>query len=66
MRDTALSRVVGTADGSDPPYYRVAEMVCDSVADLEAAISSEPGRAVLDDLPNFATGGVTMLITEDG
>ena len=57
-------KVVGTADGSQPPYYRVAEMTYESVAALHAGLRSEEGQAVLADLPNFATGGVTMLITE--
>lgn len=65
VRGAELSRVIGTPDESEPPYYRVAQLSYDSVEDLRAAINSEEGRAVLADLPNFATGGVTMLITEE-
>jgi len=37
----------------------------DSVEELNAGISSEPGQAVLADLHNFATGGATVLICEE-
>ncbi len=39
-------------------------MSYDSLEDLQRGISSKAGRAVLADLANFATGGVTTLITE--
>jgi uncharacterized protein (TIGR02118 family) len=64
VRDAELSRVVGAPEGGEPPYYRIAQMSFDSVADLRAAISTEEGKAVLADLPNFATGGATVLISD--
>jgi len=57
--------VLGTAAGSQAAYYRTAHMSYDSVEELKAGISSEPGQAVLDDLANFATGGFTVLICEE-
>lgn len=64
VRQAELTKVVDTPDSSAPPYYRVAEMWWDSMRDLRAALHSEKGQAVLDDLPNFATGGTTLLISE--
>jgi uncharacterized protein (TIGR02118 family) len=42
------------------PYYLQAEMVFDTRADLDAAISSEPGVESARDLRNFAGAGVTL------
>jgi uncharacterized protein (TIGR02118 family) len=58
------SRVVGTPDGSEPPFYRIAELWFDSQADMEAATSSAEGQATVGDIANFATGGATVLIAE--
>lgn len=58
------SRVVGTPDGSESPYYRIAELWFDSQEDLQAAMSSSEGRTTVADIPNFATGGATVVISE--
>ena len=47
-------------DKSEPPYYWVATLDFASEADFQAGVSSpEMGKAVAD-VPNFATGSVTM------
>jgi uncharacterized protein (TIGR02118 family) len=58
------SRVVGTPDGADPPYYRVAELSFESPEVLQAALSSPEGQETVGDLPNFASGGATVLIAQ--
>jgi uncharacterized protein (TIGR02118 family) len=58
------SRVVGTPDGSDPPYYRVAELSFESAEVLQAALSSPEGQETVGDLANFASGGATVLIAQ--
>lgn len=65
VRGAETTRVLGSPDGQ-APYYRTAQMSYASVEELKAGISSEPGQAVLADLHNFATGGVTILIGEEG
>jgi uncharacterized protein (TIGR02118 family) len=55
VRGARTLRVMESADGSHTPYYCVAVTDYDSVADLKAAVSSDGGREVLADLPNFAT-----------
>lgn len=65
-RQAELSKVVGTPDGSEPPYYRVAELWYESIEQLQAALNSEDGQGVLGDLPNFAPPGTTLLISETG
>jgi len=46
--------------GSAP--YLVAILNFDSMADLSAALASPEGQAAAADLPNFASGGATLLI----
>ena len=52
--------VVSPAGAS--PYHLVATLEFASMADLQKAMGSAEGQAAATDLPNFATGGVEMLI----
>ncbi len=56
--------VLGTPDGGQAPYHYIAELYFDSVEVLRASMGSEEGQAASNDLPKFATGGLTMLIVE--
>jgi uncharacterized protein (TIGR02118 family) len=58
------SKVVGTPDGSDAPYYRIAELLFESQEDLQASMGSAEGQATVADIPKFATGGATVVISE--
>ncbi|MBA4355807.1 MAG: EthD family reductase [Novosphingobium sp.] len=49
-------------DGSAPPYYRVAQLFFADAATMEAAMGSAQGQAAVDDIANFATGGVDVLV----
>ena len=54
--------VVGTPDGSAPPYHLVAELYFEDADALQAAMGSEEGQAAAADIPTFATGGATLLV----
>lgn len=58
------SRVVGTPDGGDPPYYRIAELWFQSDEDLQASMGSDEGKATVEDIPTLATGGATVVISQ--
>lgn len=51
-------------DGSQSSYHQIAELTFDSMADLQAAMSSSAGRTTAGDLRNFAGAGVTLLVYE--
>ena len=53
-------RAVATPDGSELPYQRIAELTFEDVEALQAGLGSEEGQAAVNDIPNFATGGVTI------
>jgi uncharacterized protein (TIGR02118 family) len=58
------SRVIGTPDGSQPPYYRMAELWFESQEAMQQSMGSPEGQATVDDIGNFATGGATVIVGE--
>tara|TARA_R110002073_G_scaffold139232_2_gene289376 strand:+ start:152202 stop:152510 length:309 start_codon:yes stop_codon:yes gene_type:complete len=57
-----LTKFLGTPDGQKADYYRMAELYFTSIEEMEETMSSPEGQATVDDLSNFATGGVNVLI----
>jgi uncharacterized protein (TIGR02118 family) len=64
VRKIELSKVIGTPDGSTPAFYRIADVYFDDMTHLQRSTGAPEGQATVGDLTNFATGGVTVLITE--
>jgi uncharacterized protein (TIGR02118 family) len=52
-----------TADGTEPPYYRIAELWFDGPEEMQESLSSPEGQAATGDIPNFATGGATVFVS---
>jgi uncharacterized protein (TIGR02118 family) len=46
------------------PYHLIALLYFEDMAAMQQAFASPEGQAAAGDLPNFATGGVTMLAGE--
>lgn len=46
------------------PYYLIATLTFDSMDALQSALTSPEGRAAVADVPNFASGGVTLMMYE--
>lgn len=63
-RHVEFSRVTGSPDGSAPATYRISEFHFDDLAHMGQVLGTPEARAVVEDLKNFATGGVTMLVSE--
>jgi uncharacterized protein (TIGR02118 family) len=57
-----LTKFVAGPDGGRPAFYRMAELYFPSQAQMQETLGSPEGQATVADLPNFATGGVTMVI----
>ena len=53
-----------TIDGGLPTHYRIFEMWFRDHDLLRAALLSPEGQAMVADIPNFATGGATTLLSE--
>ncbi len=52
---------IGITEPGAGPFFAVFEAVFDSATDLAAALQSPAGQAVEADVPNYATGGATVL-----
>ena len=57
-----LTHFTSAPDGSRPAFYRMAEFVFESERQMAETLSSPETKAAVADLPNFATGGVTVMI----
>ena len=64
VRNIRYGRVLSTNDAGSPPYYLVSEVYFDDAASLEAARGTPEMAAALADVPNFASGGVTIMLCE--
>jgi uncharacterized protein (TIGR02118 family) len=60
-----LSKFDATLDGKKPTYYRQAVLWFNNMAELEKGIATPGFKEVGDDLPKFATGGLTALVGEE-
>ncbi len=56
--------VVGGADGSQAPYYYMAELYFEDADALAGGLGSSEGQAAGADVANFATGDATLMIVE--
>jgi uncharacterized protein (TIGR02118 family) len=63
VRRVELSKVTGTADGSAPAFYRLADLYFDDLDHMKRVMGTPEGNATVADLANFATGGVTTLVS---
>jgi uncharacterized protein (TIGR02118 family) len=58
------AHVLGSADGSQAPYYYMAELYFDDTDALARGLGSSEGQTAGADVANFATGGATLMIVE--
>ena len=64
VRNIRFGRALQTVDGEAAPYYLVSDVYFDDRASLEAALESPEMKEAIADVPNFATGGVTIMFCE--
>jgi uncharacterized protein (TIGR02118 family) len=64
LRRFEAGKVLGTPDGSPAPYYFLAELWFDDADALQAGMGSSEGQAAAGDVPNFASGGATLMVAE--
>jgi uncharacterized protein (TIGR02118 family) len=58
------SKCPPAADGTPGPFYRMFEIWFDSQADMAAITATPEWKKVVADVPNFATGGITRVISQ--
>ena len=57
-----LTKFIGTPEGGKSSQYRMAELYFDSIEELQKQMGSPEGQAAVNDISNFATGGVDVMI----
>jgi uncharacterized protein (TIGR02118 family) len=63
LRRLEVTKIAG-AGGGTSDVYQVAELYFDDPGSRETALASREGKAVVDDLPNFAAGIVSIYLGE--
>ncbi len=64
LRRFEAGKILGSPDGSEAPYYFMAELWFDDLEALQSSMGSPEGTAAASDLPNFASGGATLMIAD--
>jgi uncharacterized protein (TIGR02118 family) len=64
LRKWSIGKVTGAPGGQPPKYYFIADLYADSIEQFEEILASPEGRAAVEDVPKFASGGVTFVYTE--
>lgn len=64
LRRLEVTKVTGTPGGSPSDIYQFAALYFDDAAARDRALGSPEGKAVVDDLPKFAAGIVSIYFGE--
>lgn len=64
VRRFEAGKVLGTPDGSDAPYYFLAELWFDDAESLSTSMGTPAGKATAADVATFASGGATMMLVD--
>jgi uncharacterized protein (TIGR02118 family) len=59
-----LAKVIGTPDGSRPAFYRQADVYYESRDHMDKVMATPEAQAAVADIANFATGGVTIIVSD--
>ena len=65
VKGFTAGKVVSLNPNQSSPYYRMGSLYFDSPEAFESIFASPEGRAVVADLQNFATGGVSLVGNEE-
>ncbi len=65
LKGWTIGKCQSAAPGEKPPYYMIVGLYAESREEMEAILSTPEGKATVEDVPKFATGGVTFLYDEE-
>jgi uncharacterized protein (TIGR02118 family) len=60
-----IGKCESAIEGEPPPYYMIVGLYAETRADLEAILDSPEGRAAIEDVPKFATGGFDFMFDDE-
>ena len=65
IRKFIASKIVGTADGSPPPFYRIAELHFPSMETLQAAAASSSAQQAVAHAISISRGGKPIFLVAE-
>lgn len=66
IKRVELAKGLPSPDGKPPAFYRIAELWFDSPELFQQVTATPQWKAVVADVPNFASGGATVLVSKIG
>jgi uncharacterized protein (TIGR02118 family) len=61
-----LAKGLATPGAAAPAYYRVTELWFSSMAQMQKVTGTPQWKQIVDDVPNFASGGATIVVCAIG
>jgi uncharacterized protein (TIGR02118 family) len=58
-----LAKPLPGPDGKPPAYYRVTELWFESMPAMQGVMALPEWKKIVEDVPNFASGGATILVS---
>lgn len=65
LKGWTIGKCESAIPGGPPPYYMIVGLYAETRADLEAMRASPEGKAAIDDVPRFATGGFSFMFDNE-
>jgi uncharacterized protein (TIGR02118 family) len=62
LKKFVATRVIGTPDGSTPPFYRIAELYFSSMDDLTDALTDPAGQETAAHAISISSGGTPLFM----
>jgi uncharacterized protein (TIGR02118 family) len=66
IRHVELATGLPQPDGKPPAFYRITELWFSSAKKMASVTGTPAWKKIIDDVPNFATGGATVLVSQIG
>ena len=66
IKSTELGVGLSGPNGAAPPFYRITELWFDSAEQLKQVAATAQWKQIVDDVPKFASGGATVMISKLG
>jgi len=66
IKRTELAKGLPGPNGAAPAFYRITELWFDSAEQMQKVTGTPHWQKIVADVPNFATGGATILVSEIG
>jgi uncharacterized protein (TIGR02118 family) len=65
LKGWTIGKCQSAVAGQQPPYYMIVGLYAETRADFERILASPEGKATIDDVPNFASGGYSFMYDDE-